>query len=151
MRGQEILNNQIGNSLKAGRIISFYNEDELEDSINSTLLNFGNEWLRIVCTDERTWVEEESDDISKYNYDASDGFKFVIQPIEQLFPEFNKYINKRLLGIKELVLRDYEYMSFGLNLYFEDSLCFTIRNHDYPIDQNEFLFEKIEFKDLIEK
>ena len=42
-------------------------------------------------------------------------------------------------------------MSFGLNLYFEDNLNLIIRNHDYPQDKNEILFENVEFDDLKEK
>ena len=73
----------------------------------------------------------------------------LTDPIGQIFPDFNKYINKGLVDFKELVFKKSESMSFGLNLYFEDDLNFII--HDNPADKNEYFFEKREFEDLIEK
>lgn len=151
MRGQEILKEHIGDKLQDGLVQSFYLNNKLVELLNVTFLKFSNRWISIVSTDEETSIKIVTDDIENIKFYGDEELKYPIQPIRQIFPDFNKYINKRLLDYKELVLKKSEFMSFGLNLYFEDNLNFIIRNHDYPVDTNEYLFEKIEFNDLKEK
>jgi hypothetical protein len=150
MPGKENIERQIGRRLRDGQLKSLYENGEIVDLINGSFLKFDNEWIRIVCTDEQTIVDIEKTDIKEFNMQGGE-FEFRVQPIEKVFPDFKKYINKKLLGFKELVLKKSEFMSFGLNLYFEDNLNFIIRNHDYPRDKNEFHFEKVDFDDLEEK
>jgi len=149
MRGQEILQGQIGQKLQGGLVQSFYLNNELVDLLNVTFLKFGDKWVRIVSTDEATDIKIETDDIENVKFYGDEEFKYSIKPIGQIFPDFNKYINKGLLDFKELVFKKSESMSFGLNLYFEDDLNFII--HDNPADKNEYFFEKREFEDLREK
>jgi hypothetical protein len=150
MRGQEILKRHVGHKLTDGLVMSFYNNNDLVNQINNSFLKFDSEWIRIVCTDEQTNIYNEVDDIYNFNLKTDDGFEFRVLPIGQLFPEFNMYFDKKLLGFKELVSNKWQDMSFGINLYFEDNLNFIIRNHDYPVDQNEYLFKDVKFTDLIE-
>lgn len=150
MRGKENLESQIGRRLRDGQLKSLYENGEIADLINGLFLKFDDEWIRIVCTDEQTIVDIEKTDLKEYNMLGSE-FEFRVQPIEKFFPDFRKYIDKRLLGFKELVHKKPEFMSFGLNLYFEDNLNFIIRNHDYPRAENEFHFENVDFDDLREK
>jgi hypothetical protein len=151
MRGPDILQGHVGHKLQAGLIQSFYLKSELVDLINVTFLKFNNKWIRVVSTDESTNIKWETDDIENVKFYGDEEFKYPIQPIGQIFPDFNKYINKRLIDFKELVFKKSEFMSFGVNLYFEDDLNFIIMNHDYPVDKNEYFFEKTEFVDLLER
>lgn len=151
MRGLEILQGHIGHILQDGLVQSFYLNDELVGLINVTFLKFNNEWIRVVTTDDMTKIKKEANEIENAKFFYMDGkFNYQLRPIGQIFPYFNKYINKRLVDFKELVLKKSEYMSYGVNLYFEDDLNFIIMNHDYPIDRNEYLFKKTEFVDLRE-
>lgn len=151
MRGKEILIKVIGEKLIDGRIQSFLLKGELVDQINVTFLNFGNGWLRVVSTDEMTNVTLVEDDIDKIEFYGDDEFKYSIEPIVKHYPEFNKYVGKKLLNFKELVLKKAESMSFGLNLYFEDNQNWVIHNKDYPEDKNEYYFENKIPEDLKEK
>ncbi|HEY3404948.1 MAG TPA: hypothetical protein VGK59_16275 [Ohtaekwangia sp.] len=150
MQGKENIERQVGRRLRDGQLKSLYENGKVMDLINASFLKFDNEWVRIVCTDEQTMVDIENLEIKEYNMRDCE-FEFRVQPIEKVFPGFTKYLDKKLLGFKELVLKNSEFMSFGLNLYFEDNLNFIIRNHDYPRDENEFYFETVDFDDLIEK
>jgi len=150
MRGLEILQGHVGHKLQDGLVQSFYLNSELVALINVTFLKFDNKWIRVVSTDEITTIKWETDDIENIKFYGDEEFKYPIQPIRQFFPDFNKYINKRLIDFKELVLKKSEFMSFGENLYFEDYSNFIIMNHDYPADKNEYFFEKTEFVDLRE-
>lgn len=151
MGGQEILQGYIGHRIQDGLVQSFYLNDEQVDLINVTFLRFDNKWIRVVSTDESTDIKWETDDIENIKFYGDNEFKYPIRPIGQIFPTFHKYIDKRLLDFKELVLKKSEFISFGVNLYFENDLNFIIKNHDYPIDKNEYFFEKMEFEDLREK
>src|SRR6188508_2141255 len=126
MRGQENIQKQIGLKLNDGLIKSLYRNGEIAVLINTSFLKFDSEWIQIVCTDEETSVYVEKGDPMRFNLLGSE-FEFRIQSIGQIFPVFNKFINKRLLGVKELVLKKSEFMSFGLNLYFEGNLNLIIR------------------------
>ncbi len=150
MRGQEILKRHVGHRLTDGLVMSLYNNNDLVNQINNSFLKFDSEWIRIICTDEQTNIYNEVDDIYNFNLKTDDGFESRVLPIGQLFPEFNMYFDKKLLGFKELVSSKWQDMSFGVNLYFEDNLNFIIRNHDYPVDQSEYLFKNVKFTDLIE-
>ena len=141
MRGKEILNKAIGEKLIDGRVQSFLLKGELVDQINVTFMNFGNGWLRVVSTDEMTNITLAEDDIDKIEFYGDDEFKYPIEPIVKHYPEFNKYVGKKLLNYKELVLKKAESMSFGLNLYFEDNQNWMIHNKDYLEDRNEYRFE----------
>jgi hypothetical protein len=151
MRGQEILKGLVGRNLTDGQVKSLYINGEPLNLINVSFLKFDKDWIRIVCTDEQTDIQFENEDLNKFDLKTEDGAEFSVTPIGQLFPDFNKYLNKRLLGFKELVLNKSEFMSFGLSLKFEGGLIFTIRNYNYPVDKNEYLFEKVDFDDLREK
>jgi len=150
MKGIELLNEQIGKTLMDGCIQSFELNGELVDMINVTFLKF-DDWIKIVSTDEQTNISLENmefENIAKY---GDDEFSYPISKIEKNFPEFKKYIGKRLIGINELVLSKNSNFSFGINLYFDNELNFIIHNQDYPIDKNEFIFENKVPNDLIEK
>ncbi len=150
MKGLELLNNQIGRTLIDGRIQSFELNGDMVDLINVTFLKFDN-WIKIVSKDEQTNItmeDNEFENIAKY---GDDKFSYPISKIEKNFPEFKKYIGKRLIGIKELVFAKNSNFSFGINLYFDDDLNFIIHNQDYPIDKNEFIFENKVPNDLIER
>lgn len=151
MRGKDILNKAIGEKLLDGHVQSFLLKGELVDQINVTFLNFGNGWLRVVITDEMTNVTLEEDDIDKIEFYGDDEFKYPVEPIEKHYPEFSRYIGKKLLNFKELVLKKAESMSFGMNLYFEDNQNWVIHNKDYPEDRNEYYFENKIPEDLKEK
>ncbi len=140
MYGQENLLKYIDHPLKSGLVQSFYLNGELSCLINVTFLKFENIWLSVVCTDEQTIIRIETDDIDTIKFYGDDEFHYPLTPIEDLFPLFKKYKNKKLIGFKELGLTNPERFSFGINLYFEDNLNFMIINHDYPIDKNEYLF-----------
>lgn len=151
MRGQEILKGLVGRSLTDGQVKSLSINGEAVNLINVSFLKFDKDWIRIVCTDEQTDIQFEDENLSAFNLKTENGVEFSVNPIGQFFPDFNKYLGKRLLGFKELVLKESEFMSFGLSLEFEGDLIFTIRNHDYPVDRNEYLFGKVHFDDLREK
>ncbi len=150
MQGKENIERQVGRRLSEGKLKSLCKNGKITNLINTSFLKFDNEWVRIVCTDEQTMIDIEKLDIQEYNMGVSE-FEFRVRSIEEVFPDFRKYRDKKLLGFKELVLKNSEFMSFGLNLYFENNLNFIIRNHDYPRDENEFHFEKVNFDELREK
>ncbi|MEN8123037.1 MAG: hypothetical protein ABFS35_22050 [Bacteroidota bacterium] len=150
MEGEEILNSIIDKTLEDGRIQSFILNGELVDRINVTFLKF-NKWINIVSTDEITTVRIEE---SSFENIKSYGDKKFYYPIEQTkiyFPEFEKYIGKKLFKWKELVWTKDKKLSFGINLYFENNLNLIIHNQDYPIDKNQYIFKNSIPKDLIEK
>ena len=151
MRGKEILDKAIGKKLLDGRVQSFVLKGNLVDQINVTFLNFGNEWLRIVCTDEITDIKIANDDISNINFFGDDEFKYPIEPISRYFPEFSRYIGKKLLNYKELVRKEAKSLSFGLNFYFENSKNWVIYNEEYPDEKNEYIFENKIPEGLLEK
>lgn len=130
MKGQEILQGLIGHKLQDGLVQSVNLNNRLVDLINVTFLKFDNKWIRIISTDESTKIEWEIDDIDNIKFYGDEEFKILIRPIGQIFPAFMKYINKGLIDFKELVLKKYDVMSFGVNLYFEEDLNFIIKNHD---------------------
>jgi hypothetical protein len=151
MRGQDNLEKHIGHVLTDGRVQSFHLNGEVVSVINVTFLKFGNEWLRIVCTDEQTNIGAGTDDLDNLKFYGDKEFYYPLTPIENIFPEFLKYKNKKLKGFKELVSIKTEFFSFGINLYFDNDLNFIIRNHDYPVDKNEYLFENTVPTELREK
>jgi hypothetical protein len=150
MKGEELIKLAIGKKLKSGRVQSFFLKGELVDRIIVTFLKF-DDWIRIVSTDEMTNLSLEDEAIDEVGYYGGDEFKYPVEPIEIHFPEFKKYIGKKLLAYKELISKKDKGLSFGLNLYFENDLNFVIHNQDYPIDMNEYFFENYIPEDLIEK
>ncbi len=138
MTGSELLDEQIGKYLVEGRVQSFYLNGELVVRIIATFLKF-NQWLRIASTDEHTKVSVDEQGIENV-LSVGEEFCYPLQPIEEHFPEFVKYKNRRLIGYKELVSKDNEYSSFGVNLYFEGELNLILHNQNYPIDQNQYVF-----------
>jgi hypothetical protein len=150
MKGQEILQRHIEHRLTGGLIQSFELNKELSDLINVTFLKFEDQWTHIVSTDEMTTIRPQDNSIETTEFFGDEEFKYPIRPIATVFPDFNKYIGKKLLGFKELVLKDNETMSFGINFHFEDNLNFIIKNHDYPIDKNEYFFKTVTFDGIKE-
>lgn len=151
MRGQEILQRHIGHKLTGGLVQSFYINNELMSIINVTFLKFDNEWARIVTTDEMTNIRTQDSNIENIEFYGDEEFKYPIRQIGLIFPDFNKFLDKKLLGFKELVLKDNETMSFGLKLNFADNLNFIIKNRNYPDDENEYFFNHEDFEDIKEK
>ena len=150
MKGNELLKEQIGKTLKDGKIQSFELRGELTELITITFLKF-EDWIKIVSTDEQTiisHIDEEFKNTIKYD---NEEFKYSIAKIEYYFPEFKKYIGQQLIAVKELVGLKNPQLSFGINLYFDNGLNFIIHNQDYPMDKNEFIFENKVPINLIEK
>jgi hypothetical protein len=141
MRGQDNLEKHVGQILTNGLVQSFHLNGKVVSVINVTFLKFDKDWLRIVCTDEQTNISIETDDLDNLKSYGDKEFYYPLTPIEDIFPDFMKYKNRKLKGFKELVLGKTDSFSFGVNLYFDNDLNFIIRNHDYPTDENEYLFE----------
>lgn len=150
MRGSEILKSVIGKPLVNGKIQSFILDGELVDRINVTFLKF-DEWIRIVSTDDMTWVALENNFFEDVNSYGDNKFYYPIDQIENHFSEFSKYKGKKLINWKELVWYKDEELSYGVNLYFENNLNLIIHNQVDPIDENQFIFQNQLPKDLIEK
>lgn len=142
MKGEELIQSAIGQRLEEGKLQSFLLRGELIDRVSVTFLKF-NKWIRIMSTDEMTQITKEENSFDQVKFYGDEEFKYPIDHIELHFPEFRKYIGKQLVGYKELVLKNNEYMSFGINLYFEDNLNFIVHNQNYPIDRNEYIFENL--------
>lgn len=151
MRGEQILKRQVGRLLTAGKAEFFQLPGQVAERINVTYLKFDSEWIRLVTTDEQTSVSSVIDDIDLIEYFTDEEFKYLLTSIEQLHPEFQKIIGKRLIDFKELISIKTRDFSFGVNLYLENNLNLIIRNHEYPVDKTEYLFEQTEFMDLREK
>jgi hypothetical protein len=151
MTGQEILQRHIGHKLTGGLVQSFYLNKELIDTINVTFLKFDDQWTHIVTNDEQTTIRTQDTSIESTEFFGDEEFKYSIRQIENVFPDFTKYMDKRLLGFKELVLKDNETISFGLNFYFEDGLNFIIKNNNFPDDKSVYFFNNVNFDDLKEK
>lgn len=150
MKGNELLKEQIGKTLKDGKIQSFELRGELIELITVTFLKF-EAWIKIVSTDEQTIIsiiDGEFENEIKYD---NEEFKYPITKIENYFPEFKKYIGQQLIAVKELVGLKNPQFSFGINLYFDNGLNFIVHNQDYPMDKNEFIFENKVPINLIEK
>ncbi|MFC5270445.1 hypothetical protein [Adhaeribacter terreus] len=150
MKGEELIQSAIGQKLKEGKLQSFLLKGELVDRINVTFLKF-DKWIRIMSTDEMTQISKEEDSFGQVEFYGDDEFKYPIEHIDFYFPEFRKYIGKQLLGYKEIVLKNNESLSFGINLYFEDNLNFLVHNQNYPVDRNEYIFENLVPKELKER
>ncbi|MFD1553168.1 hypothetical protein DNU06_17350 [Putridiphycobacter roseus] len=150
MKGEEIIGSCIGKPLYGGKIQSFVLNGELIDKINVTFLKF-DKWIRIVSTDEITTVEHEDNSFDKINSYGDDEFFYPIEKIEIDFSDFKKYKGKELLKWKELVWKNDNKMSFGINLYFENDLNLIIHNETIPDNNNKYIFENNLPKDLIEK
>jgi hypothetical protein len=151
MRGEQILEKQVGRLLTAGKAEFFQLPGQAAERINVTFLKFDNEWIRLVTTDEQTSVYPVIDDIDLIEKFTNEEFKYPLIPIGQLHPEFQKFIGMRLVDFKELISIKTEDFSFGVNLYLENNLNLIIRNHEYPADKTEYLFEQTKFIDLREK
>jgi hypothetical protein len=151
MKGKEILQRHIGHRLTGGLVQSFYLGQQLSDLINVTFLKFDSEWTHIVIAEGKTTIRTQDKAIESTEFLGDEEFKYPIRKIENDFPEFKKYLNKRLSGFKELVLKDDETISFGLHLYFEDDLNFMVKNNGHTEDKNEYLFNIVEFNKLKEK
>ena len=110
-------------------------------------------WISIVSTDEITTIRNSGKSIEEIktfrNEDAE--FSYPTELTEIIFPEFEKYIGMKLVEWKELVWKKDNDLSFGINLYFEKNLNLIIHNEKISDDKNEYIFENILPKDLIEK
>lgn len=144
-----MLSDQIGKYLVAGKLQSFYLNGELVDRVNVTYLKF-DQWIRIVASMEETILSVDEENIENKTSFGDEEFFYPIYPIEANFPDFEKYIHQRLLGFKELVCKNNEADSFGINLCFESGLNLIIHNRA-DIDQNEYFFENRLPSDLKEK
>ena len=150
MNGKEILDSIIDKKLKKGRIQSFVLNGELVDRINVTYLKF-DDWISIVSTDELTTIRKAEDTFESTKSYGDREFNYPIKQTEIYFPEFEKYIGKKIIKWKELVWNKNNDFSFGVNLYFENNLNLIIHNEKIPEDKNEYVFENKLPKDLIEK
>tara|TARA_R110002051_G_scaffold219450_1_gene283482 strand:+ start:2086 stop:2538 length:453 start_codon:yes stop_codon:yes gene_type:complete len=150
MNGKEILDSIINKRLKNGRIQSFFLNGELVDRINVTYLKFDN-WISIVSTDEMTTIRKAEDSFESIKSYGDGEFNYPVEQAEIHFPEFEKYIEKKVVGWKELVWKKDNDLSFGINLYFENNLNLIIHNETIPDDKNEYIFENKLPKDLTEK
>lgn len=150
MQGSDILKKMIGCKLESGIVQSFYLKGELVDRINVTFLKFG-DWIRIVSTDEMTNIKLEKENIQQVDSYGDEEINYPLEPIDKYYPDFSGFIGKELVDYKELVFKNNDSLSFGLNLYFEGNMNFIVHNQDYPIDRNEYLFENHIPKDLVEK
>ena len=152
MNGKEILDSMIDKRLKKGRIQSFFLNGELVDRINVSYLEFDN-WISIVSTDEITTIRNSGKSIEEIKTFKNEGaeFSYPTELTEILFPEFEKYIGKKLVEWKELVWKKDNDLSFGINLYFENNLNLIIHNETIPDDRNKYIFENKLPKDLIER
>jgi hypothetical protein len=94
-----------------------------------------------VTSEDETTVES----ISTHEAEVRRGdeqFSYPIAPITEYFPLFGKHVGKRLTRWMELVDHDNDELSRGVSLYFEDNSHSTIRDHSYPLDINEYLFDQ---------
>ena len=151
MKNREIIENLIGAELTEGTIESYYYKNELINLVLKTYLKFENKWIEIVSTDEMTFIRLSDENIANYREYGNEEFKYTCNPFSQIYPEFNNYVGKKLLNIKEIVKREDESLSFGITLNFSENLFLTIFNHDYPKDENEILFARLnntEYKEL---
>ena len=139
MKDQKVLEDLIGNTLKDGLIQSFELHGSLINLVNVTILKF-NFWIKIVVSEGEISVSTEKREIDDPSQIGDNDFKYPISKIEDKFPEFNKYIGKRLIGYKELVSKNEPALSFGVNLFFENNLNLIIFNPDYTTDENIFVF-----------
>ncbi len=150
MNGKEILDCIINKRLKKCRIQSFFLNGELVDRINVTYLKFDN-WISIVSTDEMTTIRKAEDSFESIKSYGDSEFNYPVEQAEIYFPEFEKYIGKKLVEWKELVWKKDNDLSFGINLYFENNLNLIIHNETIPDDKNEYIFENKLPEDLTEK
>jgi hypothetical protein len=139
MNDTTVLEDLIGRVLCDGLIQSFELRGSLISQINVSFLKFNN-WIRIVTSEGETTVSMEMRQIQSISELGDDEFKYPLTKLEDKFPEFKKYLGKRLIGFKELVFENNPALSFGLNLYFENDLNLIIFNTDYSTDDNEFIF-----------
>lgn len=152
MTVQEILQRHIGNKLKGGLVQSFYLNNELSDLINVTFIKLDEQWIRIALTDERITIHNQDISIEKVDFYGDEIFNYPIRPIDDVFPDFTKYIGKQLLGYKELFLKESENEYFGINFYFEDNLNFVIVNQfSENEEKNKYLFSLTDLTKLKEK
>ncbi|MGV6861410.1 MAG: hypothetical protein ACWA41_06545 [Putridiphycobacter sp.] len=142
MEKTAILNHIKGQKLQEVRIQSVFNGAEIADLINVTFIKCDGTWIRIVTTDEMTKLSFEEDHSFKQNITPQQGYHLKSNSADNYFPEINKIIGKRIINAKELVSCDHPQFSFGLILYFEDNQSWIIRNLDYPLDKNEYLFNQ---------
>ena len=147
----KVLNEQIGKELKDAKVESFRLDGKLVCEVMATYFKFDN-WIRVVSTDERTIAETETQDLPANEPLHSEGHQldYPISPIGEQYPEFSSYLNKKLIGVSELVSRKATTMSFGLKLSFEGDLTFILENQDYPIDKQRYIFEDAVPNNLIE-
>src|SRR5688572_3177819 len=127
MIDKEILSQQVGRPLRAGKFESLQVDEESPDSINVTFLKFDENWLRIVTTDGQTKIMliEPKDLVTSVE---GRSFRYFQTSLEVL-PGFTSYLGRRLVRFTEL-LSETSGQSFGVKLYFGGDESFIIRNHD---------------------
>ena len=146
----KLLEDNIGSVLQDGLVQSFELEGSIVDEINATFLKF-NTWIKIVSSEGETTVSNEMSNIKNITEIGDDTFRYRISQIQDKFPEFKKYIGRKLIGIKEFISRKNSDLSFGLNLFFEDDLNLIIHNVSYSEDRTEYIFQNKIPLDLEEK
>ncbi|WP_299125970.1 hypothetical protein [uncultured Tenacibaculum sp.] len=149
MEGKEILDSIIGKKLDKGRTQSFVLNGELIEKINLTYLKFDN-WISIVSSDELTTVRKVNKDFESRESFGDKEFYYPIVPINIYFPDFEKYVGKKLVSWKELVWNKNNKLSFGINLYFEDNMNLIIHDNTSE-ERNQYVFKNSVPADLIEK
>tara|TARA_R110001606_G_scaffold17352_2_gene67636 strand:+ start:114 stop:566 length:453 start_codon:yes stop_codon:yes gene_type:complete len=150
MNGKEILDSVIGKTLENGGIQSFILNGELVEKINVSYLKF-EEWISIVSNDELTTIQIIENYFELKNSYKYKEFNYPLKQTSFYFPEFEKYIGKKVIKWKELVWIKNIDFSFGVNLYFENNLNLIIHNNQIPEAKNEYIFENKLPADLIEK
>ena len=148
MIGEEILDQQIGKPLKDGKFECMQMDDQSPEAINVTYLQFFDQWLRIVTTDGQTKIVfgEPKEVLTTFKGST---FRYFQSALD-VFPGFRLHTEKRLMKFVEL-LSSKTGQSFGIKLYFEGGGNIVIRNHDYPIDKTEYIFDNSQLDGLAEK
>ena len=126
---------QLGRPLVAARVKRLVLQGTLEPEPLITYLLF-DQWLSIISTDEQTSIHIDPEPPVGTKADDG-GFAYRIEPIAEVFPEFEIYIGQPLKAISELVNSS---GSFGIKLYFANGRSFAVWNEDYPGDANHYLF-----------
>ncbi len=134
----EIIKSLFGKRLTDGKIQSFHLNGKLANKINCTFLQFEDKWLRIVVDDEIATLHIVNQAPKKNGCKAD--FYYPITNIINCYPEFQKYLGKKLIECKELIEENHDYSyCYGVLLKFEENEDFIIFDH-ISIDQQEFIF-----------
>lgn len=142
MKGTEILYNQIGRTLKDGKIQSFVLKDELKDLVNVTFLKFDN-WINLVLSEGELEIKLMDNGFERPTDQEDDEFKYPISNLVDSFPEFKMFKGLKLRGFKELVLKKNEELTSGIKLFFDNDAFFIIYDEEKSdLDRNVLVFNR---------